>query len=304
MLETNRLRAAYEKVRDELLAERTPAGHWVGQLSSSALSTATAISALSIVRDSGLLEHSTASSVLNTKYSVPSTQDSALQQDIDELLHRGISWLTHQQNDDGGFGDTDLSHSNIATTMLVVAALHLAGVADQHSNLLGRAERYIDAQGRLKGLRERYGIDKTFVVPIMTNLALAGLVDWQEVDPLPFELACVPQTWYRFVGMPVVSYAIPALVAIGQARYFHAPPRNPATRLIRRLSLARSLQVLRRMQPESGGYLEATPLTSFVVMSLAACGPLAPRAENAGRDLRNFRLNTQRLRVVDKLAAS
>src|SRR3712207_8767684 len=45
-----------------------------------------------------------------------------------------------------------------------------------------------------------YGIDKTFVVPIMTNLALAGLVDWKEIDPLPFELACVPQSWYRFVG--------------------------------------------------------------------------------------------------------
>jgi squalene-hopene/tetraprenyl-beta-curcumene cyclase len=103
----------------------------------------------------------------------------------------------------------------------------------------------------------------------MTNLALAGLVDWREVAPLPFELACVPQSLYRFVGMPVVSYAIPALVAIGQARYFHKRPRNPVTRLIRRLSIRRSLKVLRRMQPESGGYLEATPLTSFVVMSLA-----------------------------------
>ena len=70
--------------------------------------------------------------------------------------------------------------------------------------------------------------------------------------------------------MPVVSYAIPALVAIGQARYFHAPPRNPITRLIRWLSITRSLKVLRRMQPDSGGYLEATPLTSFVVMSLAS----------------------------------
>jgi squalene-hopene/tetraprenyl-beta-curcumene cyclase len=190
--------------------------------------------------------------------------------------------LVRQQNEDGGFGDTDLSHSNIATTYLVVAALHLAGVADQHESLLEHADGYIAAKGGLQGLRERYGIDKTFVVPIMTNLALAGLVDWREIDTLPFELACVPQAWYRFVGMPVVSYAIPALVAIGQAQFFHAPPRNPISRLIRWLSITRSLAVLRRMQPESGGYLEATPLTSFVVMSLASCrqhksGPLAPR---------------------------
>src|SRR5436190_10727721 len=247
-----RLRAAYEKVRDELLAERTADGHWVGELSSSALATATAVSALAVARRQGSGARS--------------------QEELDSLVSRGVEWLAKQQNEDGGFGDTDLSHSNIATTMLVVAALHLAGVTDEHSELIQRANAYIDAKGRLKGLRERYGIDKTFVVPIMTNLALAGLVDWREVDPLPFELACVPQAWYRFVGMPVVSYAIPALVAIGQARYFHAPPRNPVTRLIRRLSVNRSLRVLRRMQPDSGGYLEATPLTSFVVMSLASQG--------------------------------
>ncbi len=38
------------------------------------------------------------------------------------------------------------------------------------------------------------------------------------------------------------------------------------------LSRGRSLRVLERIQPSSGGYLEATPLTSFVTLSLAACG--------------------------------
>jgi squalene-hopene/tetraprenyl-beta-curcumene cyclase len=287
MIDFSRLRAAYEKVRDELLAERTADGHWVGELSSSALSTATAVSALAVVRNRGFAKLDMESAVLSTEYSVLSTRYSAGPGEIDQLIHLGIDWLTRQQNEDGGFGDTDLSHSNIATTMLVVAAIHLAGVADNHAELLKRADGYIEANGRLQGLRERYGIDKTFVVPIMTNLALAGLVDWREVDPLPFELACVPQSWYRFVGMPVVSYAIPALVAIGQARYFHGPPPNPFTRLIRRLSTARSLQVLRRMQPESGGYLEATPLTSFVVMSLASIhsSPHAPREESITRSV-------------------
>ncbi len=50
MLDVARLRAAYEQAKGELLAERTPAGHWVGKLSSSALSTATAVSALAVVR--------------------------------------------------------------------------------------------------------------------------------------------------------------------------------------------------------------------------------------------------------------
>jgi squalene-hopene/tetraprenyl-beta-curcumene cyclase len=253
MVARDRLAHAYCQVRDELLAERNAQGHWTGELSSSALSTATAVSALVVVQR-----------YQGSGFRVPPGQN------LTELIQRGVAWLVGQQNEDGGFGDTDLSHSNIATTYLVVASLHLTGVAHDHSGLVERANAYIYRNGRLAGLRERYGIDKTFVVPIMTNLALAGLVDWGEVAPLPFELACVPQSLYRFVGMPVVSYAIPALVAIGQVRYFHAPPWNPVTRLIRRLSIRRSLQVLRRMQPHSGGYLEATPLTSFVVMSLAS----------------------------------
>ncbi len=282
LLDLVRLRAAYEKVRDELLAERTPDGHWVGELSSSALSTATAISALTVVRSQ--------------------RSEVGGQIGFDDLIERGIAWLIKQQNNDGGFGDTDLSHSNIATTYLVVAALHLAGVAADHLELIQRANAYIDSKGGLQGLRDRYGIDKTFVVPIMTNLALAGLVDWHEIDPLPFELACVPQSWYRFVGMPVVSYAIPALVAIGQARFFHAPPRNPLARFVRQLSISRSLKVLRRMQPDSGGYLEATPLTSFVVMSLASLASIEnpkskiqnPIAEEVIREGVKFLLNSAR----------
>jgi squalene-hopene/tetraprenyl-beta-curcumene cyclase len=39
--------------------------------------------------------------------------------------------------------------------------------------------------------------------------------------------------------------------------------------VVRRLARGRSLTVLRRIQPTTGGYLEATPLTSFVVMALA-----------------------------------
>src|SRR6476661_2822589 len=45
----DRLGAAYRAARDKLLAERTPGGHWVGELSSSALATATAATALAVV---------------------------------------------------------------------------------------------------------------------------------------------------------------------------------------------------------------------------------------------------------------
>lgn len=254
MPDLDRLKRAYATARQDLLAERTGNGHWVGELSSSALSTATAVSALSLVARPGHPH-----------------------EPIGELVERGIQYLCRVQNTDGGWGDTDRSLSNIATTMLVRAAFHLAGAAERQGGKLAAAERYIENQGGLAGLRRRYGRDKTFVVPILTNCALAGLAEWADVAPLPFELACFPQGMFRFLRLPVVSYAIPALVAIGQARYFHRPPINPLVRLGRRWAVEPSLSVLERMQPESGGYLEATPLTSFVVMSLAGTG----RADHA-----------------------
>ena len=260
MFDPERLSRAYDTVRSALLAERNKQGHWVGELSSSALSTATATSALAIV-----CRH------------FETTSEGRLAERPDELrlfdlVAAGLQWLADRQNPDGGWGDTDRSLSNISTTMLVRAAFHLSGVPSDHAGMLERAQAYIATQGGIVGLRRRYGKDKTFAVPILTNCALAGLVPWRAVSALPFELACVPRSWFRFMRLPVVSYAIPALVAIGLARFHHLAPRNPLVRWVRRASVEKSLAILAEIQPASGGYLEATPLTSFVVMSLASSG--------------------------------
>ncbi|HAH43815.1 MAG TPA: squalene--hopene cyclase, partial [Planctomycetaceae bacterium] len=74
------------------------------------------------------------------------------------------------------------------------------------------------------------------------------------------------------VRLPVVSYALPALIAIGQVRHHFRKPRNPITRFIRNLAVKRSLKKLISIQPTNGGFLEAAPLTSFVTMSLAGMG--------------------------------
>ena len=116
----DRLARAYQTALAALLAERTPEGHWVGQLSTSALSTATAVSALALVRkhDPSAPRH-------------------------DDLIAGGAAWLAAHQNADGGWGDTVKSLSNISTSMLCRAALHLTGAADRHRTTLERVERWL-----------------------------------------------------------------------------------------------------------------------------------------------------------------
>jgi squalene-hopene/tetraprenyl-beta-curcumene cyclase len=261
------LQGAWGSVQQSLFKQKNARGHWTGELSTSALSTATAISALAQMVKSNCLPEE-------------------LIDQVPKVIAEGCQWLCQQQNEDGGFGDTNRSHSNIATSYLVLAAWKmgqgaLSDASQQDRWLVMRRSieerrlavvQYIEQQGSWDGLRARYGKDKTFVVPILSNCALAGMVDWREVPPLPFEAAWLPQEWYRWARLPVVSYAVPALVAIGQARFHFAPPANPVLRALRRRAMAPTLKVLRSMQPTSGGYLEATPLTSFVLMNLAAIG--------------------------------
>lgn len=266
----DRLLRAWQTASESLLAERNAQGYWEGELSSSALSTATAVSALSIaeqhaasLRCAGRDEAENASA---------DAWDSSYQIDLSELICKSLRWLAEQQNEDGGWGDTDRSESNLATTLLVLSAFRLTGVPAQFADLEPRAEQYVRKQGGVAGLKKRYGRDKTFAAPILANCALAGVVPWRQVPTLPFELAALPQSWFRRVGMPVVSYAIPALIAIGLVKHEQRPSLNPVASWLRRRVTGRCLEVLQRMQPDSGGYLEATPLTSFVVMALAGAG--------------------------------
>jgi squalene-hopene/tetraprenyl-beta-curcumene cyclase len=235
-----------EIARKALLDARSPAGHWTGELSSSALSTATAVTALEIVRRNG------------------GTAD-------ETLVRKGVAWLRGHVNADGGFGDTVDSPSNLSTTTLAWAALGLhprdrvlEGVEAWLKNAVGT----LDAPSIAAAISARYGEDRTFSVPILTMCALAGRVPWKGILRLPFELAALPASLYNVLGLRVVSYALPALIAIGQAQLRHQGSWNPLPHLARK----RTLRILERIQPASGGFLEAAPLTSFVCMSLAGSG--------------------------------
>ncbi len=245
-----RLQKAFETVREQLLREQNSEGHWTGELSTSPLSTATAVMALQQV--------------------VNGNPDRT--SELTPYLDNGLAWLAQNQNEDGGWGDTLKSFSNISTAMLAHAVFHATNRTEEFSDVVRRASQYIDRTGGVEAVVKRYGKDKTFSVPILTHCALAGLVDWKDVSALPFELSCVPHKFYATIRLPVVSYALPALITIGQVRHHFRKPWNPLHSWLRDSCIARSLRILQRIQPSTGGFLEATPLTSFVTMSLAAKG--------------------------------
>ncbi len=265
IIDSSRLRAALDKATAALLAERNEKGFWEGELSSSALSTATAVTALAIA-----LKHEAASK----------SQISNLKSQIDP----GLQWLAANTNADGGWGDTTKSLSNISTTTLCWAAFGAANADEKFAETVCAAERWlaknagsIHPDELSRAIIARYGKDRTFSVPILTMCALAGRLGsgreaWRHVIPLPFELAACPHQLFAALRLPVVSYALPALIAIGQARHVHAPSNNPIARILRNATRQKTLRVLAEIQPVNGGFLEATPLTSFVTMSLAGSG--------------------------------
>ena len=255
-IDTKAFQEMLTKTRQRLLASRNQKGYWEGNLSSSALSTATAVTALAVVD--------------RRKYQ--------------SLIEKGLVWMTQHVNPDGGWGDSIKSNSNISTTLLCWSAFAAAKESENYRDVMQPAESWIQTKAGtletadiVEAIYQRYGRDRTFSVPILTMAAISGRLGegkaaWQWVKALPFELAAFPQRVWRWLRLPVVSYALPALIAMGHVRFKKRPPANPLTRMIRYVMRNKTLDVLKRIQPENGGFLEAPPLTSFVVMSLAAAG--------------------------------
>ncbi|MDR3182940.1 MAG: squalene--hopene cyclase [Planctomycetaceae bacterium] len=292
----SRIQNAYEKLSSELLAQQNADGYWTGRLSDSALAAAVAVSALSVFRNAVRINfpgNDFIQQQTNTKN--PLTENEFNQ--IESAVRQGVMYLVEHQNPDGGWGDTDKSVSNPSTTLLVKSALLLSDVYDSaeqstghgiawnaaaktawHNtqvigwsmDLLGKADCYLRDQGGIEFIKRTYGSDRSFAAPILTNAALAGLVPWREVPQLPFERAALPMSLYRFANLHVVSYALPALVAVGLVR-FRRYKSNPLSALLRNAAVGKTLRLIEAMQPASGGYLEAVPLTAFTVMCLADC---------------------------------
>ena len=247
-----------------LMSELKPEGHWVGELSSSALAGAVAIIALHLN---------------GAPSDVPCIQN-------------GLNWLVQTQNADGGWGDCPKSVSNASTTLLVLSAFRIVGKGDDD-----RALAYLRktlGHDIAAGIHQVYGDDHTFSVPILTTCAIAGLVTWDSVPRLPYAFAAMPYQLYNLLKLQVVSYALPALIAVGLAI-----DKQRGQSRIGRLVEKKVLGILETIQPESGGYLEAVPLTAFVSMSLLAMNSEVPL--NGPTDSPTQRVLTKALAFLRRL---
>lgn len=237
-------------------------GLWHGRLSSSAVSTAVAAFALE-------------TAVLHKNSYALEERD---------LVDIAVKWLADNQNRDGGWGDTPDSPSNLSATLLARAALRCRKESPEAADALLNSSTWLtrgiggcSPAAIRHGVLEFYGKDMTFSVPILTMCALSGQLDghepkWQNIPQLPFELAALPQRFFNWLRLPVVSYAIPALIAVGLVRFRNAGQWFRPLNFLRRLVTPLVLRKLARMQPEHGGFLEAAPLTGFVTMCLASAG--------------------------------
>ncbi len=230
-------------------------GFWSGRLSSSALATAVSVVALKINADNS----------------------------DNQYVINGLNWLLAHTNDDGGFGDTPESSSNVSTSLLCYAAISYCGKENETAVIsLARIESFLGKQNiELKNDRitssilSFYGNDFTFSVPILSMLVICGVLDERactKIPQLPFEFTLFPASWYSLFNLRVVSYAIPALIAVGIFVFKTRKHHNPVMSWIRNRAIQPCLRKLEKIVPESGGFLEAIPLTAFVSMCLITTG--------------------------------
>jgi len=243
----------FQNLENKILSLRNEKGMWTGRLSSSALSTALAIFALWQFDKEKYNSH----------------------------INQGFSWLMANKNPDGGWGDTIRSQSNMSTTLLVWATFSLVEEDEAYQETVANGKAWlkkriggVEPEMISQAILEHYQSDQTFSVPILAMCAISGRLGekgWKLVPQLPYHMAIFPNRLFRWLKLSVVSYAIPALIAIGLVRSVNSR-KGPFRRLVRAICRKRVLNVLKAKQPDNGGFLEATPLTAFVLMSMTDAG--------------------------------
>ena len=195
-------------------------------------------------------------------------------------LRAATDWLAATQGQDGGWGDAVTDASTLNATALAVAALQMEDPT-RYQQPIARGRLWIDAGGGFAAVNDPQRA--TLSGPCRTVWALAGLVPWRAIRPLPVEISLLPRPVRR-----TISTTFPAFLSLAMLQDRHLPLgrlRRPLRRLVER----RGIRWLALTQCANGGYEESAFLTSIVALCLietpgrAIAGRAAAYVERAQR---------------------
>ncbi|WP_125727587.1 prenyltransferase/squalene oxidase repeat-containing protein [Kibdelosporangium aridum] len=227
------------RATDYLYDTQREDGAWTDRLSSSPMTTALSVLALSTVD--------------KDRYR--------------EQVGRGLDWLRRNQRGDGGWSMADtFPPSSPGTSAFAVAALK--GL-DPHgaSDIVDKALRYIEFDGGLDSVPGMAGIaPRSWPAAAPIAWVLAGLRDPQEQPYQPIEVMLLPQALRN-----KVSIGLPGVLALGimQRRTMQA---GPLRRLAQWLAEPRALAWLRGVLGPNGGVEECPMLSAMIVIGLHSAG--------------------------------
>lgn len=274
-----RVESAFTSARKELLASYS--GHcWESELPGSAFATAAAVLALALAQSA--------------------SSQSGLR-DFTPQITSALDWLKLHSNFDGGWGDTPESSSNAMATTLCWAAFGVdLTFEEKYAREIEKAEAWLkknvgragvagelNAKTLATAFEVLHGRDQTLTVPVLAACALSGRFgpeeeSWKDVPQFPFEIVSLPRSVFPFLRLTAASHALSSMIAVGLVRYYHKRGSNPLKNYLRSSAWKRAVAFLDKIQPVTGGFLESTLLTSFVVMGLSGIGEADEMAAQRG----------------------
>ena len=221
---------AREKAFRFLDGRRRP-DSWVGELSSSALSTAMSSFALYLRPDLALRSS----------------------------WESGLEWLAATQHEDGGWGDAVTDQSNMNATSLTSAVLHYCA-AERYGGPVRAGRRWVEKAGGFPVLNNPRATSMSG--PGRTMYALAGFYDWAKIRKLPPEVVLLPGRVRRSLSITFSSILSLAVL------HDHFAPVSRWRRPLRRRAVRASVEWLRRAQGIDGAYGGSALLAAITAMSL------------------------------------
>ena len=221
---------AREKAFRFLDGRRRP-DSWVGELSSSALSTA--MSAMAMYLRPDLAPRS--------------------------AWESGLEWLAATQHEDGGWGDAVVDPSNMNATSLTTAVMHYCA-ADDYAGLIRAGRRWVEKAGGFPVLNNPRLTSMSG--PGRTMYALAGFYDWAGIRKLPPEVILLPGRVRRSLSITFSSILSLAVL------HDHFEPAPRWRRPLRRRAVRSSVEWLREAQGVDGAFGGSALLAAITATSL------------------------------------